>query len=107
VFKRIALFLGWAVVGLFGTYGALYAFTPYGLVILGLCLGFAFALQAAGGGDQLDVLGLIAGPGLFCLLVASSAEEAVATWATAGGAIVGVALATYVVVGRARCTRRA
>lgn len=105
--KRVVLFLGWAVVGMFGTYGLLYAFTPYGLVILGLCLGVAFALRAAGRGEQLDVLGLIAGPGLFCLLVASSAEEAVATWVTAGGAIVGVAIATYIVVGRARCARRA
>jgi hypothetical protein len=105
--KRIALFLGWAVVGLFGTYGALYAFTPYGLVILGLCLGVAFVLRAAGAGEQLDVLGLVAGPGLFCLLVASSAEEAVAVWATMGGAIFSVVIATYIGVGRARCTRRA
>ena len=104
---RMILFAGCATVGMVASYGALYAFTPYGLAILGLCFLVGHGIHRAGRGSDLEKVGLAAGPGLFCLLVASSAEEAAAVWALAGASIVAAAAVTYLVIGRARCARGA
>ena len=70
---RVALFAAWAAVGVPLTYGSLYAFTPFGLAIIAPCLLAALALPAAGGSRWPEALGLPAGAGAFCLLMAASA----------------------------------
>lgn len=103
---RSALFAAWAFVGLVLSYGALYAFTPFGLLIIGACLFAARGFPTVRKTRWPEVLGLLAGPGLFCLLVASSADDQ-GGWVAAGVAIVGVALLIYALVGRALCARSA
>jgi hypothetical protein len=97
VTRRARLFAAWAVVGMVASYGALYAFTPFGLVILAPCALVAWTLPKG-----LEAIGAAAGPGLFCLLVAWSAEEP-AAWLGVGAAIVAAACGTYAVAGRTRC----
>ena len=46
VIRRIALFAAWAFMGLVLTYGALYAFTPFGQLIIGAALAVASVLPA-------------------------------------------------------------
>jgi hypothetical protein len=103
VILRMTVFVGWAIVGMFASYGALYAFTPYGLAILGLCFLVGKGIHRAGRGSDLELIGFAAGPGLFCLLVASSADDGAAAWTLAGASIVAAAALTYLVIGRARC----
>ena len=91
----------WAVLGMVASYGAIYAFSPFGLAILAVC-----ALVARPLPKGLEAIGVAAGPGLFCWLVAWSAEEPVA-WLAVGAAIVAAAVGAYAVTGRARCTRSA
>jgi hypothetical protein len=69
VITRGALFAAWAFVGLVLSYGALYAFTPFGLLVIGACLFAACALPVARGSRWPEVLGLLAGPALFLLVV--------------------------------------
>ena len=71
VITRIAVLAAWAFVGLVLTYGALYAFTPFGLLIISACLFAASALPAVGGSRWPEVLGLLAGPGLFYFALAN------------------------------------
>ena len=97
--RRALLFSVWALVGMVASYGALYAFTPFGLVILAPCALVAWTLP-----KDLEAIGAAAGPGLFCCLVALSAEEP-AAWLGVGAAIVAAACAAYAVAGRARCVR--
>jgi hypothetical protein len=104
VVKRGALFVGWALVGLVLSYGALYAFTPFGLLIIAACLLVARLLPAVRGSRWPEVLGLMAGPGLFCFVVARNAGDP-GGWAAAGVAIVGVAMFAYALAGRALCAR--
>jgi hypothetical protein len=106
VVKRGALFACWALVGLVLSYGALYAFTPFGLLIIGACLLVARALPAVHGSRWPEVLGLLAGPGLFCFVVAGNADDP-GGWAAAGVAILGVAVLAYALAGRALCARSA
>lgn len=42
--RRIALFAVWAFIGLVLAYGALYAFTPFGQLIIGAALAVASIL---------------------------------------------------------------
>ena len=105
VIARACLLAAWAGVGFVGTYAALYAFTPYGLVMFLLLALIADVLPAADGRRLPEAVGLLAGPGFFCMLVASQSDEP-AGWWLAGPVIVAAALATYVGVGRARCARR-
>jgi hypothetical protein len=71
VITRGALFAAWAFVGLVLSYGALYAFTPFGLLVIGAGLFAAAILPAVRGKRGPEVLGLLAGPGLFWLVVAA------------------------------------
>jgi len=102
MFLRAGLFAGWAVLGMFASYGALYALTPYGVAILALCWLVGMGLRWAGRGSDLELIGLGAGPGLFCLLVASSAEGAAAVWTVVGAAIILAATVAYLALGRTR-----
>jgi hypothetical protein len=100
---RAVLFVAWAVVGTVASYGLVYAFSVFGLAILGVCLLVGLAIPKAGGGRTPEILGLLAGPGGFCFVVAVSGVDDPAAWAVAGTVIVCAALATYMLVGRARC----
>jgi hypothetical protein len=104
--RRGVLFAAWALIGMVASYGVLYAFTPYGLAILAACAAGAWLLRLLSGSRAPETLGLLAGPGLFCWLVAYSADDP-AAWTAAGAAIVAAASAAYVRAGRARCARRA
>ena len=97
----------WALLGAVLSYGALYVFTPFGLAIVVPTLLVASLLPSIGGSRLPEALGLLAGPGLFCLLVASSGADDPGAWAGAGVALVGAALLAYLLVGRARCARSA
>ena len=99
--RRAAPFTAWALLGMVASYGALYAFTPFGLAILAVCALIAWPLP-----KHLESIGAAAGPGLFCWLVAWSAEEP-AAWIGVGAAIVGAAVGAYAIAGRARCARSA
>ena len=99
--RRAILFLVWAVLGMVASYGAIYAFSGFGLAILAVCALVAWSLPKG-----VEAIGAAAGPGLFCWLVAWSAEEP-AAWFAVGAAIVTAALAAYALTGRARCTRSA
>ena len=98
------LFATWAFLGLVLSYGALYAFTPFGLLIISACVLIASALPAARGSRWPEVLGLLVGPGLFCFVIARNADDPTG-WTVAGVAIVGIALLVYALVGRALCAR--
>jgi hypothetical protein len=102
VTRRVALFLAWALIGAVGSYGLLYLFSPLGLAIVAACAAAGWALPAAGGHRLPEALGLAAGPGLFCLVVAYSAADPVG-WVAAGAAIIGAATAVYLRAGRALC----
>ncbi len=99
--RRATLFMAWAVLGMVASYGAIYAFSGFGLAILAVCALVAWSLPKG-----LEAIGAAAGPGLFCWLVAWSAEEPVA-WLAVGAAIVAAAFTAYAVTGRARCIRSA
>ena len=100
---RVLLFAAWALVGAVASYGFLYAFTPFGLMILGICLFTALALPEAGGNRWPEALGSAAGPGVFLLYVAAVNSDVMA--GMAGAAIVAATAIAYVLVGRARCAR--
>ena len=99
--RRAILFAAWALIGMVASYGSLYAFTPFGLVILIPCALIAWTLP-----KDLEAIGAAAGPGLFCWLVAWSAEEP-AAWFAVGAAIVAAAGGVYALAGRARCASSA
>ena len=104
--QRAALLCVWALIGLVLSYGLLYLFTPLGIVIVGACLLVAWALPVARASRWPEALGLFAGPGLFCFVIALSAEDP-GGWSIAGAAIVGLALLAYGLAGRALCARSA
>jgi hypothetical protein len=97
--RRAILFAGWAVLGMAASYGALYALSPFGLAILAVCVLVAWPLP-----KDLEAIGAAAGPGLFCWLVAWSADQP-AAWVGVGAAFVAAAAGAYAVAGRARCAR--
>jgi hypothetical protein len=100
---RGALFVAWAVVGAVASYGAPSVLTGYGLMILGTCLFAGLALPELGGRRWPEILGLLAGPGVFCVYAgALSADRGLIL---AGVAFTGVSLAAYALAGRARCAR--
>jgi hypothetical protein len=105
VFLRGLLFAAWAVVGTVASYGLLYALTPFGLSFLGACLIVGLAIPKAGGSRLPEILGLLAGPGVFCFVVAASGGDDPAAWTAAGTLIVCAALAAYTLTGRARCAK--
>jgi vacuolar-type H+-ATPase subunit I/STV1 len=75
--RRAILFVGWAVLGMVASYGALYAFTPFGIAILAVCALVAWPLP-----KDLELIG-------------------------AASAIVVAAFGAYLLAGRARCARSA
>ena len=103
VIVRMLLFAAWALVGAVASYGLLYLFTPYGLMILGACLFAGLALPEAGGRRWPECLGLAAGPGVLLLYAASLTHDPDAAGAAAGAAIVAVASVAYLLAGRALC----
>lgn len=103
--KRGLLFILWAVLGAVLSYGALYLFTPFGLLIVAAVLAFSIAAPRVDGSRWPEALGVIAGPGLFCFLVAASAEEP-APWLVAGAVFVSGALGAYAIVRPARIRAR-
>jgi hypothetical protein len=107
VIPRALLFAAWAVVGTVASYGLPYAFSPFGLAILGVSLLVALALPQAAHSRMPEILGLLAGPGVFCFVVAVSGVDDPAPWAVAGTLIVSAALVAYTLTGRARCARGA
>jgi hypothetical protein len=54
-------FVAWAVLGAVASYGALYAFSPYGLAILAVCLLVSLLLPRR----WPETVGLAAGPGIL------------------------------------------
>ena len=94
--KSFALFAGWAFVGLVLSYGLLYLFTPFGLLIVGACAGLASLLGTLSTRAWPEVIGLVAGAGGFCCVVAASAASPLA-WATIGVALIAGALVAYAV----------
>jgi prepilin signal peptidase PulO-like enzyme (type II secretory pathway) len=107
VFLRGVLFVAWAVIGAVAGYGLIYAFSVYGLVILGVCLAMGVAIPKAGDSRMPEILGVLAGPGVFCFVVAASGVDDPVWWAGAGALIVGSALVAYMLAGRARSARSA
>jgi hypothetical protein len=105
VVGRLALFAAWALVGAVAGYGALYAFTPFGLMVLGACLFAGLALPEAGGSRTPEIIGLAAGPGVFLLVAATVGHQTDVAAAIAGAAVVSAATSAYVLVGRGRCAR--
>jgi hypothetical protein len=101
---RVLVFAGYAAIGGVASYGAVYVFTPFGVMLLGACLFAALALPEPGRSRWPEILGLAAGPGVLLLLVASHGDAAAGL---AGTAIVATALVAYAVAGRARCRRAA
>jgi hypothetical protein len=92
VLARVLVFAAWAALGAVASYGALYAFSPYGLVILAGCLLVGTSLPRR----WPETIGLAAGPGILLTLAADTALIAT------GWAVVAAATITYV-LGRARC----
>ena len=93
---RVLLFVAWALIGSALSYGLLYVFSLYGIVIVGAAALVGSALPKVGGSRMPEAIGLLAGPGL--LLLAGDG-----TLVVPGAAIVASSLAAYVVTGRARC----
>lgn len=92
---RLVVFAAWAALGAVASYGAVYAFSFYGIMILAVCLLVGAALPR----HWPETLGLAAGPGI---LLAAAAEPA---WIAAGWAIIATTTIAYLLVGRARCAR--
>jgi hypothetical protein len=106
VIRRATVFALWGGIGAALSYGALYAFTLFGLGIIGVCLAAAAALPTIGGTRSPEILGLVAGPGVLCLLVAANAADPL-PWIAAAGALLAGELVGYTAAGRAGCGRRA
>ncbi len=100
--RRTFLFAIWAVIGFGLSLEFLYFFTPFGLAGMAAIAVVAWVLEGRGWDQQPEIWGLLAGPGAFFLLVASSAEPANG-WAAAGAATVAVSLVGFAVSGRMRC----
>jgi hypothetical protein len=103
--RRLALFGSWAVVGMALTYASLYVFTPYGLALIVMVAIAAMLLVLIWDSGWPDSIGLAAGPGGFCLLLAANSDVNAAVFATLGVSIISTVAATYVLLMRARCAR--
>jgi len=94
----------WCCIGGFLTYAALYAFTPYGLAIIAGCAMASALVSAVAKRTWPETLGLIGGPGVFCLLVARNVDDPV-RWTVTGWIFIGVAVVSYAAVQSARHRR--
>lgn len=97
--KGFALFLGWALVGLVASYALLYLFTPFGLTIAVVCVAIGSLLTTIGRRAWPEALGMAAGAGTFCWVIATSAANPLA-WVTIGAALIVGALVAYAVIVR-------
>jgi hypothetical protein len=100
---RGLLFIAWAVIGTAASYGLPYSLSFYGMLILGTCLFTGLALPRCGGSRMPEILGLLAGPGIFCFVIIAAGYEDALPLAVAGASFIGAALAAYTLAGRARC----
>lgn len=100
--KRLLLFALWSAIGLLFSLELLYAFTPFGLAALVLLCVVVWLLDRRGVVRAPEAWGLLAGPGLFCGLVALDAVDSTA-WLLAAGSFVVLALVLFLASGRARC----
>lgn len=80
--KRAALFVVWAGIGFVFSMEWLYLFTPIGPAGLALVLPLVWVLEGRGLNKQPEIWGLLAGPGLFFLLVATSVRPG--AWGSCG-----------------------
>jgi hypothetical protein len=103
VIKRLALFTTWALLGGLYTFGAIYLFTPLGVAVLVPAVLVGWRLPVINGERSPEVWGLLAGPGIFCALLASSNDDS--AWALAALGFVLAACGSYLLAGRARCAR--
>jgi hypothetical protein len=103
--KRAALFIAWALLGGIAAYGLLYALTPLGMAVLAACLFIGLALPKAGDSRSPEILGLLAGPGVFGYLAAATGGNG--DLVAYGTPFVAAAVAAYLIAGRARCRRTA
>jgi hypothetical protein len=98
--KRAALFATWMLLGGVVAYGLLYALTPFGIAILAVCFFAGLAIP-----HSPEVLGLLAGPGVLGYVAAATGGDP-ALFAY-GTPFFAVAVAAYLMTGRARCRRAA
>jgi hypothetical protein len=101
---RAAAFLVWAIIGTVLSYGLLYAFSPYGVVIIAICAIAGMGASRIGGRRWPEILGIAAGPGAFCLVVAASAQGPV-PFILVGLGFIGSAMGAYALAMRTRCAR--
>jgi hypothetical protein len=94
VIRRSVLFTSWALLGGAATYAALYLFTPFGMAILASCLLVAWLLSALSRDHSPEAWGLLAGPGLFGVLVSASADDP-RVWIASSAALIGAALFAF------------
>ena len=100
---RSSTFLLWGVIGALLSYRALYFITPFALPLIAAPLAASASLRSLGGATWPETLGLLGGPGLFCLIVATRAEDP-ARLTLVGGAWISVVLIAYLGLGSARCS---
>jgi hypothetical protein len=98
--KQAALFAAWAAVGLVLSYGLIYAFTPLGLLVITAAVVVATMLPTVRTHRWPEVLGLIAGPGLFCGIIALANHSL--AWAFGGAVMLGAALIGWLLAARHR-----
>jgi len=104
--KRSVVFLSWCCIGAALSYAALYVFTPYGLALIAASVAAGALIPAIGGRRWPETLGLLGGPGAFCLVVANDAGDP-RPWSVAGGAFLAMALLAYLALVHARSARDA
>ena len=100
---RSSTFLLWSVIGVLFSYGALYLVTPFGFALIAILVAAASGLRSLGGATWPETLGLFAGPGLFCLILASAADDP-SSLTLIGSAWISVVLVAYLAFGRTRCS---
>lgn len=107
VVKRLILFFVWGFLGMVLSYGLLYLFTPFGMTIIAFVAVAGLLAPRIDGSRWPEALGLAAGPGAFCVLIASTSDVNAIAYSAVGAAIIGVTAAAYLWVGHARCVRNA
>jgi hypothetical protein len=100
---RTVAFVSWIAIGTVLSYGLLYALTPYGAAIIAICFVAGVGVSRIGRRWP-EGVGLAAGPGVFCLVVAANAQDP-APWTLAGACLVATSCAVYVLTMGGRCAR--
>ena len=96
----------WGLLGAVSSYAALYALTPYGIALFAGVVLIASVLAVFGQNHAPETWGLLAGPGIFCFVVAENADSP-ESWRAAGVAFVAAAFVAFLLSGRNRCARAA